>query len=313
MDDGKTGTLNQCLGLTAALDVTPDIYRVTLDGLTSWIPSLPESLSLPLAKNLSKVHPALPEPLSADVTPDLIITAGRRSAPYAVWARQYLAPQTTLIALQKPPLPLSAFDWVIAPEHDAISGPNVIQTMGALNNMTETALQTQARPFAAQMDALPRPLTAALIGGTAKGVEMSPRYADFLGQKLAHMVTGSLLLSTSRRTPAPAAEALKIRLSGLPGIQYYGLGENPYAAIMAHADSIVVTSDSMSMLSEACTAGKPVYIAELPSKRRKFQNFAASLYEKGLARPFVDSVAPFDTPGLAEANRVAALLKERLS
>ncbi|MBI3801316.1 MAG: mitochondrial fission ELM1 family protein, partial [Deltaproteobacteria bacterium] len=46
-----------------------------------------------------------------------------------------------------------------------------------------------------------------------------------------------------------------------------GQQDNPYLAYLALADVIVVTGESESMLAEAATTGKPVYIYPLPKRQ----------------------------------------------
>jgi hypothetical protein len=97
------------------------------------------------------------------------------------------------------------------------------------------------------------------------------------------------------------------RLAGLPATVWDGAGENPYFGLLGLADALVVTCDSVSMASEACATGKPVYIAELPGGNRKFREFHASLRAQGMTRPLVGEleswtyVPPNDTARVAKA------------
>ena len=56
------------------------------------------------------------------------------------------------------------------------------------------------------------------------------------------------------------------------------------------ADAIVVTGDSVNMVSEACATGKPVHVFQLDGKSRKFARFHASLESKGFTRPFAGRI-----------------------
>ncbi|HAF93670.1 MAG TPA: hypothetical protein DCG67_18190, partial [Pseudomonas sp.] len=79
---------------------------------------------------------------------------------------------------------------------------------------------------------------------------------------------GSLLVSTSPRTPAAASQALLAAVE-TPVFSYrFGSGdENPYRALLALADAFVVTGESVSMLTEACMTGRPVAVFPLPVRR----------------------------------------------
>ena len=90
-------------------------------------------------------------------------------------------------------------------------------------------------------------------------------------------------------------------------------GENPYHGFLANADAIVVTADSVSMISEACASTAAVYIAlpELASPKQRM--FAETLYQAGHARPLGNSVARWPRPPLDEAGRVAAEIRRRFA
>src|SRR5690606_27230614 len=65
-----------------------------------------------------------------------------------------------------------------------------------------------------------------------------------------------------------------------------GSGDNPYTGILAAADYIIVTEDSVSMTSEALATGKPVHIASLDGGARRLDKFHRLLREQGYTRPF---------------------------
>ena len=77
---------------------------------------------------------------------------------------------------------------------------------------------------------------------------------------------GSVLVATSRRTPAPWRERLRRAFRNGCTCFWGGAedGPNPYPSYLALADRIVVTPDSVNMLSEACATGVPV-ISDLPA------------------------------------------------
>jgi hypothetical protein len=78
---------------------------------------------------------------------------------------------------------------------------------------------------------------------------------------------GSLLVSTSPRTPAAAAEALLAVIDCSTYCYRWRPNdpENPYLAYLALADSFIVTVDSASQVVEACLTEKPVSVFEWPA------------------------------------------------
>ena len=301
VDKNKRGTHVQCEGLARALNLKPSIYYIDIPAPWRWFPG-------PLPVGSLSACDVTPRPMSAP-WPEIIITGGRRSAGYALAVKKTHCPDTVLIAVQDPGLARRKFDHIIVPWHDRILGHNVISTTGALNAIDAETLTRNAQPFMSKISALPAPRTAVLIGGPTKGVAFSTSQAHDIAGQLINNLTHTLLLSTSRRTPNAIIDVFRSALQHRAGVQYYGQGPNPYFGFLNYADSIAVTSDSVSMMSEACTAGKPVYIIELPGRRAKFQRFIKDLYTEGLARPFDGICKPFETSGLNEAERVATILR----
>ena len=149
---------------------------------------------------------------------------------------------------------------------------------------------------------MPRPLITVLVGGSNRVYSLSPKtVADFVC-KLAgfiEVIGGTLLVTPSRRTGETNVAALQAGLQGCRAEIWDGTGGNPYFGYLAHADQIIVTSDSVSMVSEACATGKPVYVFDLPGGSVKFRKFHQMLRKEGITRPFTGEpcdwcYAPFD-------------------
>ena len=116
-------------------------------------------------------------------------------------------------------------------------------------------------------------------------------------------------MTASRRTGEANAAILKAALAGLPAQLWDGTGANPYLGYLALADAIVVTSDSVSMASEAVSTGKPVYVFDLDGGSARFERFHAHLRALGMTRPFDGTLdtwrytPPDDTARVAAAAR----------
>ena len=122
-----------------------------------------------------------------------------------------------------------------------------------------------------RMEALGRPLIGVLIGGDSGPYVFGRRAAARLARSLNAMtrsIDGSVMVTTSARTRGDAVDELE-RLLG-PGSHVYRWRpddpDNPYFGLLAHADRLVVTSDSIAMLSEAAGTGKPVYLFDLAAQ-----------------------------------------------
>ncbi|MBT5415987.1 MAG: hypothetical protein HOK81_15410, partial [Rhodospirillaceae bacterium] len=202
-------------------------------------------------------------------------------------------------------------------EHDRLRGPNVMVTRAAIHRVTTEKLNMGAERLAPDLAHLPRPLAAVLVGGSNRRYRLTPRRVKTICRSLAQAVGESgagLAVTPSRRTGAENEAALRAGLAGLPAYIWGGAGENPYLGLLGLADMIVVTADSVSMVSEALATGKPVHVIECEGLSRRFGTFHAGLRAAGLTRPFRGHLEtwayepPDDTRKVAEelAHRLAA-------
>jgi mitochondrial fission protein ELM1 len=143
-------------------------------------------------------------------------------------------------------------------------------------------------------------------------------------ERLVRLESGSVLASTSRRTPAAARARLRERFARVPGVVWCGEddGANPYAGLLGWADRIVCTADSVNMLSEAAATLAPVLVAGAERIDGRPRHFLDSLYGLGRVRFFdvaqddalvCASAMPLDVMPLRETARVAALVQARLN
>jgi len=295
--DGKAGMESQCVGLAEALGLEPRIFRIALrEPWRSFAPHLRMGLGKALVGN----------PL-APPWPDLVIATGRQSVPASLLLRQR-SPRTKRVQIQNPAISPRNFDLVIAPIHDDLWGTNVIHTIGALHRATPERLASEAAAFAPKIAGLPHPRIGVLIGGASGAYSFGADHARALAKELVQQATalgGSLLVTPSRRTGAENITVLREAISGVPGFFWDGAGDNPYFGILGSADVLLVTADSVNMITEACASGRPVYVYELSGGTEKSARFLEGLYLRGYARPYRGSLEPLPTNRLYEMIRVA--------
>lgn len=123
---------------------------------------------------------------------------------------------------------------------------------------------------------------------------------------MQRMTGGSLLVSLSRRTSAAARLQLQTRLAPYCALFFDGEGVNPYFAMLAGADHIFVTADSVSMATEAAATGKPIHVLAVDGPAGKLARFHDSLRRRGCARPFAGKLETWSYPPLLETDRIAA-------
>ena len=200
--------------------------------------------------------------------PDLMISAGRRNEPACRWV-QVQGPHARIVHVGRPWAPLECFDLIVTtPQYRLPQAPNVLQNTAPLHRVTAARLALAAEVWAPRLAHLPKPYVAVVIGGNAGPYVLDAEAGALLGRAAnayARKVGGSLLMSTSARTPAPAIAALEAAIDVPAGIYRWrgDAHENPYLGYLALADSIIVTCESMSMLAEACSTRKPVFMFDL--------------------------------------------------
>jgi hypothetical protein len=254
-----------------------------------------------------------------------VISCGRKSASIALAIRNAAGAsqesgrriRPILVHVQRPQGGAWAFDLVVAPHHDGLQGANVISMQGATHRVTKARLAAAAQEFRPLVGELPKPRIAVLVGGGNRNFELSPAWAADFGLKLGALAKTNgcgLMVTTSRRTGGPQTVALVEALTGAAAAIWTGEGggANPYFGFLGLADAVIVTCDSVSMLSEALATGKPVYIAKLPGDSKRFSNFFENLVESGAARWFTGALEFWQSPAPDEMARVAAEAKRRL-
>lgn len=307
--DPRAGTAAQALGIAERLDVA--FHTVPLGWGTL------ARLPLPFAS----LAGLLPQARGALVAPwpRLAISAGRRSGPVALWLgkrgvrtvhcmRCAGAAQLDLNVVGRHDLPPARA------MRDPSTAPNVFPILGAAHRVSPAKLAAAREAWSA-LGALPAPRVALLVGGPVRAEGMDPAVAASLAARVAGFA-GSVMATASRRTGAPATDALAAALGGVPHRlhRWGGEGPNPLLGFMAWADALVVTGDSVSMLSEALVTAAPIYVAPGGSEGRRHLALHESLYAAGQARPLSAAglpIVPFARTPLDETARIADEIRAR--
>jgi len=293
------------MGLAESLGYAPVVKRIKARFPWSVLP--PQLWFVPL-KGLSEKGDLLTPPW-----PGLIIGAGRLSVAPTATIRQLTKGATKVIQLQNPRVNPRLFDAVVAPLHDKLSGPNVISTVGALHRVTWERLAEDAKKVAPQVEHLGKPLIAVLIGGSNACYQMTPEVMVQMARHLkalSQQYKAGLAVTFSRRTEEENREAFIKAMEGAPAYIWNFEGENPYFGLLGLADFMIVTSDSVSMTSEACFPGKPVYVYPLPGGSKKFKAFHQMMVESRYTRPFDGTLKAWGKEPLDEFQRVRVELSK---
>ncbi len=305
--DGKIGMVKQCVALAEAIGVRPVEKQISVGKPWRW---LPVALWPDPIRTLGAKGDRLAPPW-----PDLLIATGRLTVAPALAVKRHSGGRCFCVQLQNPGGARAHFDLVIAPRHDRLRGDNVLNTLGALHGVTKAVLDGAAARFAESVAHLPRPLVAVLLGGPNSAYRFGRRTARQLCEDLARMAGefgAGLLITPSRRTPTEVVEVLRARLGGVAAIFWDGSGENPYHGYLGLCDAVVVTEDSVNMVTEASGTGKPIHVASLEGGSAKFARFHEAMREAGICRRFSGALETWHYEPPNDTARAAAEVRQRM-
>lgn len=344
ISDGRMGMRAQCLGLVQALarisPLTQPIYdlKITLPAHWAWLPPREQKILLQLSGGMTLTRFLNSCLILSDQTdfpadlPDLIICCGRRTiAPVLSLADEAQKKGHSLktIYLQDPRYGYDQFDLILAPEHDVAVKPalqnqaHILPTKGAIHRIDAPALTQAKQDFAPLFASKPMgPNLTVLLGGPNKGYQFPPdlaaKWGDLLGEYARHH-KGRLLITASRRTPSDSQQAFQQAcLAKAPESYLWDeKSPNPYLGLLAWADAIILTNDSVNMISEACATDKPVFMLSLKGDYPKFDLFHQQLIDQKRLIPITSDIpAPDVWPDvipLHEPERIAQQVQDLLS
>ncbi len=312
MTDGNAGTENQALGLAEALGLSPQIKRLRLSRTLREL-----GIFSALARQAAFARNGIEPPW-----PDLVISTGRAGAIGSAHIKRVSRGRTFAVQIQVPVVPARHFDRIVVPTHDRYSGRNVIEMIGALHRITPALLQREAARWAPRFAHLPRPYVTVLLGGSKTAVSPLRRLSSYrlgrdeisaIAQHLRRIAAdgrAGLLITASRRTSEASIAQIKEEMRGSPATVWDGSGDNPYYGMLGLADAFLVTCDSVNMICEACSTGKPVHMIELPGYSSKMSAFHEALMSRGQLRKFNGALEQWHYEPLHEKERVAALVRD---
>lgn len=306
LHDGAAGHRQQALALARALAPEPREWRLRARAPWSWL--APRRLP-------GDRHAFGPDFAAALATPPVLaVGCGRRASLATRLLRERGA---RVVQVLHPRLDTRAWDLVVAPEHDGRHGDNVITLCGSLHPVDAAWLDAARARFPA-LAALPSPRTVVLLGGRTPAVRFDRGAFEVMAAKLEHWLAtdgGSLIVLGSRRTHPLIARLARSYWADTPGLRWFddSDGDNPYAGALAWADRIVVSPDSVNMVSEACATAVPVYVAEPGRATGRVRAYLDELLRRGRIRAQGRHADPFAAEPLRETARVAALVRDRLS
>jgi mitochondrial fission protein ELM1 len=262
----RSGESQQILGLAEALERDHGLPFRVLE--PRWTPQA-NLLGLTRRTSLAGLRPESRDALGAR-SPDIVLSAGLRNEPVCRWIARRSRQRSLTVMLGRTWAPPAAFDLVVTtPQYRLPAHPHVLENPLTQHRLSPERLASARHAFEARYGALARPRLGVLVGGDSGPFHLSRSVAERLAERALDLAGGgTVIATTSSRTPRAAGEALAERL-GPPHDLWRWNREtvNPYFGILAWADALLVTGDSIAMVSEAVATGKPVRIFDTGGMR----------------------------------------------
>jgi mitochondrial fission protein ELM1 len=271
--DGRAGNRRQAIALAQALGWSYEEKIIELGGPAKWFaPGLAFGSKKSLGSDFRN-------------PPPYVIGCGRQAA-FAT--RLLKCAGSFAIQILDPRLSSHYWDVVIAPTHDKTTGSNVVECLGSLHDINPESLEA-SRSQTTIFSPSASPRTLVLLGGPSRMASFNEGLVEVMFSHLEYDLAqngGSLMVCGSRRTPKRLAEKIRQRFSGSGFPVWFDQsdGENFYLQALAYADRIVVTPDSVNMISEACATAAPVFIAQAERASSKMKLFLDDLRKLGRIR-----------------------------
>ena len=304
LTEGLHGMISQVEGLAKALDLDYFHEKIVLNNPWNLVPP---SLT-PLKKFVFKNE------ISKDY--DLIISCGRKSVVPSIVLKKNSTKKVINIHIQNPKVSAKNFDFIVVPDHDSIDGANVLISKGAIHYLTLDEINNK-KDYLLNKIEKGKDVITLILGGPTKYYNYSKENIIQIFSKINKQILEKnlqLILIPSNRTPENTIKFAKEYFSK-NSLIIDTVDKQAYLSSLSLAKYIIVTCDSSSMISEAALTQKPIYVAMIPAARsdKRFQKFRNLLESMNIIRKLEDEIDTWNYEKLDETNRIARLIKEKLS
>ena len=303
LTEGMHGMISQVEGLAKALDIDYIHQKVELNKLSKFLPPKITPISSLFYKKFK-----VPEF-------DLIISCGRKSVIPSIYLKKKSKKKITNIHIQDPKVSLKNFDYVVVPEHDGIKGQNVIISRGAIHYLTIKEIKKNHNYLINKLDKEKQYLLF-VLGGPNKYYDYKEKTLIEVFEKIKNVATKrnlQAIIVPSMRTPENIIN-LAQNFFSKENLVVKNVDKKAYLSGLSLAKFIVVTCDSTSMISEAALTGKPIYIAEIPSKRNdyRFRRFRDLFTKLNIIKILDNDLESWKYERLDETQKIAEIIKKKL-
>ena len=304
LTEGMHGMISQAEGLAKALDLEFTHHKVELNSFWKLLPPK----FTPISQNVfKKIH--------SDAF-DVIISCGRKSVIPSIFLKKNSKKKVMNIHIQDPKVNLDNFNYVIAPEHDGLIGQNVFSTKGAIHYLTKEEINSHSNYLKDRLQTK-KEYFLLILGGPTKHYDYSDKNILNILNLFNDLVEKNKLqgiVIPSMRTPKNVIELSKNKL-GENSLVIDTVDKKAYLSALSLAKYISVTCDSTSMISEAALTGKPIYVADIPSKKNDYRikKFREIFDQLNIIKKLDVKLETWHYESLDETSRIAKKIKNQLT
>ncbi len=302
LTEGMHGMISQVEGLAKALNIDYIHEKIELNNFWRLIPPKITPIKSFTFKN------------KIDEKFNIVISCGRKSVIPSIFLKKKFGKKILNIHIQDPKVSLNNFDYVVTPEHDGLNGENVIKSKGAIHYLRNEELDQCMNYLKPQINK--EKIVALIVGGPTKYYDYSEKIINEIFLKINRNFISKgfqLIFIPSIRTPQKIINLAKTYFDKNQ-IVISKVDKKAYLSSLKLSDYIVVTCDSISMISESAITGKPIYVAQMPSnkKNERFLKFFELFKSLNIIKDLNNIVEEWNYDKLNETDRVSEYIKDKL-
>ena len=302
LTEGMHGMISQVEGLAKALDLDFIHERIELNNFWKFIPP--------------KITPIQNFVFKNNINKDfnIVISCGRKSVIPSIFLKKKFKDKIINIHIQDPKVSLSNFDFVVAPEHDGLTGKNVISSKGAIHYLRDNELDENMLYLKSRLNK--EKIVSLIVGGPNKYYDYKNIEVEKIFNKIKLNFIDNdyqLIFIPSMRTPKSVIDRA-VNYFDKNQVIITDIDKKAYLSSLRLANHIVVTCDSTSMISEAAITGKPIYVAQMPhvKKNNRFQKFFEMFKKLNIIKDLDDKLEDWKYEKLNETDRISGYIKSKI-
>ena len=302
LTEGMHGMISQVEGLAKALDLDFIHEKIELNNFWKLIPP--------------KITPIQNFVFKNDIMKDfnIVISCGRKSVIPSIFLKKKFKDKIINVHIQDPKVSLSNFDFVVAPEHDGLTGKNVITSKGAIHYLRDNELDENMSYLKPRLNK--EKIVSLIVGGPNKYYDYKDIEVEKIFSKIKKNFIDSgyqLIFIPSMRTPKSVIDSA-INYFDKNQVIITDIDKKAYLSSLKLANHIVVTCDSTSMISEAAITGKPIYVAQMPPVKNniRFQKFFEMFKKLNIIKDLDDKLEDWKYEKLNETDRISGYIKSKI-